>query len=148
MEVQICFRRIDLCNDYLSFRHHNNTYHFGIFLRLPADIHFAALHYILRYYRGTLTKGLTFWRRHPLKQLPIGTFPTTCRTDPNFPFPENPFHLCTYFDTSYASHADLHRRSIGGILGVLGGTAIYGKTKKHSTVAISSTESEFTTSCM
>ena len=72
------------------------------FADCPAYIHFAELTYFIFYYRGTLRKGLTYCRRKPFKQLKIGTFLTKRKNDLNFPFPKDSFHLCTYFDTSYA----------------------------------------------
>jgi hypothetical protein len=107
----------------------------------------------MRYLRCTRDRGLVYWRPTGKERtdLPRGTLmPMRPESGPDALFPSN--HplvepIC-YGNASYAGLLVLgDPRSITGIVIMLGGTAIFAKTRIQCTTALSSTEAEIIAGC-
>jgi hypothetical protein len=113
------------------------------FALAPHQDHYMALKNVVRYLRRTIDWGLMYWRSSPIASLPTIPFetPSVDLTLPAFPtYPLN--QLVGFVDASYAADPKT-RRSITGIVFCYGGAAVAYKSKLQTTVATSSTESEF-----
>jgi dUTP pyrophosphatase len=115
----------------------------------PQRIHFEALRTIYRYLHHTRNEGIYFWRKAPRKDLPQGQIPK-CKKDNNYKEEEihersQPGHTVMFgaVDSDYAGDTT-HRRSVTGIILRIAGGTIFYKTKFQDTIALSSTEAEFT----
>jgi hypothetical protein len=113
------------------------------FALAPHHDHYIALKNVVRYLRRTIDWGLMYWRPSPVDSLPTVPF-SQPPLDPLLPpFPVCPLNqLVGFVDASYAADPKT-RRSITGIIFCYGGAAIAYKSKLQTTVATSSTESEF-----
>ena len=107
----------------------------------PAPCHFVALKQIWRWLRHTKDRGLLYWRLRPRDELPIGHDKPEASIDPDFPHPASPFLLGMYTDSAYATDP-LTRRSTGGRICTIGGTAVLAKAKFLPVLATSISESE------
>lgn len=115
----------------------------------PTAIHFEAVKNIYRYLNATKDEGIYFWRKQNRNDLPPGTIPI-CKSDDNYAESEihersQPGHTVMFgaVDSDYAGDTT-HRRSVTGIILRIAGGTIFYKTKFQDTVALSSTEAEFT----
>ncbi|XP_071712679.1 secreted RxLR effector protein 161-like [Rutidosis leptorrhynchoides] len=113
---------------YLSMTRPDISYsvqHLSQFVSAPTDVHFQAVVHLLRYLKGTISKGLFYPVQPVLK-------------------------LAGFSDADWASCL-MTRESITGYCIFLGHSLISWKTKKQVTVSISSTEAEYrsmdTTTC-
>jgi deoxyuridine 5'-triphosphate nucleotidohydrolase len=115
----------------------------------PSRFHFEAIKNIYRYLNATKDEGIHFWRNEQRMDLPDDPIPH-CKNDNNYN--EDEIHErkqeqhTTMFgavDSDYAGDKE-HRRSVTGIILRIGGGTILYKTKFQDTIALSSTESEFT----
>ena len=115
----------------------------------PSQIHFEAIKHIYTYLYTTKEEGITYWRTHPRIDLPEHP-PPNLPNDDNYDYHEckerhikSPTTLNAAVDSDYAGD-QTHRKSVTGIsLQLAGGTILY-KTKFQDTIALSSTEAEFT----
>jgi deoxyuridine 5'-triphosphate nucleotidohydrolase len=115
----------------------------------PARVHFEALKTIYRYINATMDEGIYYWRKTPRYDLPELPLPE-CKSDSNYDESEieerqQQQHDIMYaaVDSDYAGDTK-HRKSVTGIvIRIAGGTILY-KTRFQDTVALSSTEAEFT----
>jgi len=87
----------------------------------PAVMHHAAAKRALRYLQGTKDYGLLY-----------------CGGQDGSTFPEP---IC-YTDSDWAGDTE-NRKSTGGYVFLIGGTAVSWKTKKQTTISLSSTEAEY-----
>lgn len=110
----------------------------------PAKIHYQALKHLFMYLYHRRMDGLIYWRTTPRMDLQEGPTPTPVSASLK-PYPEaaNSMELLGAADTTWASDRQ-HRRSMGGIVIMLAGAAIYWRVRLQPTVALSSTEAEFT----
>ena len=115
----------------------------------PTEIHFEAIKTIYRYLNATQDEGIYYWRKAPRNDLPEGPLPE-CKHDINYDENEiherqQPGHTVMFgaVDSDYAGDVS-HRRSVTGIILRIAGGTIFYKTKFQDTVALSSTEAEFT----
>jgi hypothetical protein len=111
----------------------------------PAKVHYQAVKAVFVYLWHTKSDGLYYWRPTPRDDLPDLPLPETV-TNPdrlheflNF---EDPLITKGAGDSTWASDRK-HRRSMGGIVFLLAGGAIYYRSRLQPTVAQSSTEAEF-----
>lgn len=113
------------------------------FALAPHQDHYLALKNVVRYLRRTIDWGLVYWRPSPISELPAVPLDQPS-IDPSLPsFPASPLdQLVGFVDASYAADPKT-RRSITGIVFCYAGAAIAYKSKLQTTVATSSTESEF-----
>ena len=110
----------------------------------PALEHYKAVKQVFAYLNHTRQDGLVYWRKEARLDLPDTALPelrssiqdrlTICPTEPQEPM--------AYSDSDWGSDR-AHRRSVTGILILLGGAAVIYKTKYQKAVALSSTEAEF-----
>jgi hypothetical protein len=115
----------------------------------PNRIHFEALQNIYRYLNATKNEGIHFWRKEPREDLPTGSLPEVKR-DENYNEQSikereqsDPKILIGTVDSDYGGDTT-HRKSVSGVILIIaGGTVLY-KTKFQDTIAMSSTEAEFT----
>ena len=113
----------------------------------PAEIHYTALKHVLRYLRATIDHGIHYWRHNTshqkhLPQLPLPTLYHIANEELN----QLQHELLGFMDADWAQDV-ASRKSITGITMMFGGATIYYKTRYQSTVAQSSTESEFMSAC-
>jgi deoxyuridine 5'-triphosphate nucleotidohydrolase len=115
----------------------------------PNRIHFEALKRVYKYLNATKDEGIYFWRKSPRLDLPVGPLPDIKR-DENYA--EDEIHerqqsehsvLFGAVDSDYAGDT-AHRKSVTGIILRIAGGTIFYKTKFQDTIAMSSTEAEFT----
>jgi hypothetical protein len=111
----------------------------------PAKEHYQAVKAVFVYLWHTKSDGLYYWRPSPQMDLPDEPLPETM-TNPdrlkqflNF---DDPLITKGAGDSTWASDRK-HRRSMGGIVFLLAGGAIYYRSRLQPTVAQSSTEAEF-----
>lgn len=116
----------------------------------PTRLHFEAIKVIYRYLNHTKTEGLIFWQKHQrtdLKHMPVSI---DCKADGNYD--ESSIRERTQncqstmfaaVDSDYAGDTS-HRRSVTGIIIRIAGGTVFYKTKFQDTIALSSTEAEFT----
>ena len=114
----------------------------------PGQLHYEAVLQTLQYLSVTRTHGLTYWRRTPLttcglshkaSDLPL-SLPQDA-VDPTIYEPD-PHTIYGHVDSDWATDIR-HRRSVTGIHFKLAGAVIAYKTRVQPTVALSSTEAEF-----
>jgi hypothetical protein len=113
------------------------------FALAPHYDHYMALKHVVRYLRRTIDWGLVYWRPSPVTSLPTVSMDHP-PLDPSLPpFPTCPLtQLVGFVDASYAADPKT-RHSITGIIFCYGGAAVAYKSKLQTTVATSSTKSEF-----
>ena len=115
----------------------------------PSEEHYLAIKDIFYYLKATKSDGIYYWRPTPnlnLPKLPMPTStPSTYSPEPSSRA-DTPLDLIGSVDADWAGDST-HRRSITGIiLRLAGGTVLY-KTKFQDTIAMSSTEAEFSAAC-
>ena len=116
----------------------------------PASIHFQAVKRVLRYLATTAAYGLTYWRLQPLDSLPSYPDPIPLSRDDDASFHDlgpfrhlmSQFALYGYVDSDWAMDIR-HRRSVSGIVYMMGGAAVAWKTRVQPTVSLSTSEAEF-----
>lgn len=115
----------------------------------PAEAHYIAIKQIFYYLRATKTEGIYFWRPQPNSNLPSLPLPDTTAsnyTPESSTRAETPLDLVGAVDADWGGDSN-HRKSISGIiLRIAGGTVLY-KSKFQDTIAMRSTEAEFTAAC-
>jgi hypothetical protein len=111
----------------------------------PAKEHYQAVKAVFVYLWHTRSDGLHYWRPEPRPELPDIELPiaiTKLKRLLEFLDFEDPLIAVGAGDSTWASDRK-HRRSMGGIVFLLAGAAIYYRTQLQPTVALSSTEAEF-----
>jgi len=110
----------------------------------PAQVHYDAIKEVFLYLYATRYEGLTYWRPNPQEDLPDRALPvpSTPNLDKFYDNP-NPIQVMGACDTTWASDR-LQRRSMGGVVLMLAGAAVFYRTHLQPTIAQSSTEAEFT----
>jgi hypothetical protein len=111
----------------------------------PAKEHYQAVKAVFVYLWHTKSDGIHYWRPAPRLDLPDVPLPVPI-TNPerlkDFLDFEDPLITKGAGDSTWASDRK-HRRSMGGIVFLLAGGAIYYRSRLQPTVAQSSTEAEF-----
>ena len=115
----------------------------------PAMEHYTAVKQIFRYVKATKTEGIYFWRKEPrsdLPDLPLPQItPQTHNVDPDTQC-DSPTTIHGAADSDWAGDTN-HRKSVTGYIIKYAGGTIYYKTKFQDTIAMRSTEAEFTAAC-
>ncbi len=115
----------------------------------PASEHYLAIKHLFKYIKATKTEGIYFWRRTARNDLPEGPLPIIVDSqhtiDPSVHC-DNPDVIHSTVDSDWAGDTT-HRRSVSGIIIKFCGGTIFYKTKFQDTIALSSTEAEFTAAC-
>jgi hypothetical protein len=112
----------------------------------PAKIHYQALRQLFKYLALTTTKGIYFWRKITVPSLPvIPADPCVSHSEilDTIPKTKQPHRMHAFVDSDWGSDRT-HRRSVTGLVVMLAGGVIAYKSKYQPTVALSSTEAEFT----
>ena len=116
----------------------------------PAAIHFEAVKQIYKYLHATQERGIIYWRKQPNFDLPVHQLPTYEEEANYTPGEPRQQHdgskLIGAVDSDYAGD-NSHRKSVSGIVIKLAGGTILYKTQYQSTIALSTTEAEFTAAC-
>ena len=115
------------------------------FSNAPAMIHYSCLKRICIYLRSTKDWGIVYWRQTSFPLLPHGEFAPIQVIDPTlppYPYPSNPIQLVGYVDASHATDIKTRRSVTGFVIMLCGGPIVF-RSKVQTTVATSSTESEF-----
>ena len=115
------------------------------FSQQPAKIHYEAVKHIFAYLNATKNYGLTYWRTHPREDLELKPDPkpiTSREHLAEFDTQNDAKQLRGSCDATWGSDR-LKRRSMGGVVMMLAGAAIYYQTRLQPTVALTSTEAEF-----
>ena len=117
------------------------------FMENPAEVHYVALRQLCEYLAQTLTDGIYYWRTQTRTDLPERPLPILhhdnyiMKTDPT-----TQQGLTGYVDADWATDTR-HRKSVTGIILMYAGGVVGYKTKYQETIALSSTEAEFTAAC-
>lgn len=115
------------------------------FVQQPAAIHYNAMRHLFGYLNATKHYGLIYWREKPRMDLPNIPDPTPILLSTDLEQFEdfwNARQLIGSCDSTWASD-QFERRSMGGVILMFAGAAIYYKTRSQPTIARSSTEAEF-----
>jgi hypothetical protein len=112
----------------------------------PAEVHFQAAKTVIRYLRCTSERGLIYWRPKGKERndLPRGDL-TPLRPEraisPLFPDTHPLIEPMCYVDASCGGLLVLgDPRSVTGVIIMLGGTAIFARTRIQRTTSLSATE--------
>jgi dUTP pyrophosphatase len=115
----------------------------------PAEEHYKAVKDIFYYLKATPSDGIYYWRPEKndnLPNLPLPEFTPSPYTPDSSTRADTPLDLVGAVDADWAGDVS-HRKSITGIaLRLAGGTILY-KSKFQDTIAMSSTEAEFSAAC-
>jgi dUTP pyrophosphatase len=115
----------------------------------PAEAHYMAVKDIFYYLKATPSDGIYYWRPSRNTELPVlplpAVTPSTYTPDPSTRA-DTPLDLIGSVDADWAGD-QTHRKSITGIVLRLAGGSILYKSKFQDTVAMSSTEAEFSAAC-
>jgi hypothetical protein len=112
----------------------------------PAKIHYQAVRHLFKYLALTKSRGVHYWRKHPITDLPvIPSEPCVSHSDilNTIPRTKQPQRMHAYVDSNWGSDRT-HRRSVTGLVIMLAGGVIAYKSKYQPTIALSPTEAEFT----
>jgi hypothetical protein len=112
----------------------------------PAKLHYQAARHLFKYLALTKSRGVHYWRKHPVPGLPIiAAEPCVSHSDilDAIPKTKQPHRIHAYVDSDWGSDRT-HRRSVTGLVVMLAGGVIAYKSKYQPTIALSSTEAEFT----
>jgi hypothetical protein len=104
------------------------------------------LRHLFKFLALTKSRGIYFWRKIPVPDLPV--IPAeACISHSDIldtiPKSKQPNRLHAYVDSDWGSDRS-HRRSVTGIAIMMAGGVIAYKSKYQPTIALSSTEAEFT----
>ena len=118
----------------------------------PSLAHFEALiKHLYKYLAATIDDGITYWRQAPNMSLPLHP-DTVPQHDPNYDHNADerkqldPNRLTGTVNSDYAGDNYNHKSVSGICIKLAGGTILY-KTQYQSTIALSTTEAEFTAAC-
>jgi hypothetical protein len=115
----------------------------------PTEEHYVAVKDIFYYLKATSSDGIYYWRpmkNDNLPDLPLPEFTPSPYTPDSSTRADTPLDLIGAVDADWAGDVS-HRKSITGIaLRLAGGTILY-KSKFQDTIAMSSTEAEFSAAC-
>lgn len=115
----------------------------------PAQIHYEGVKHLFKYLKTTINDGLYYWRSQPRTDLPIKPTPSVRQSNynnDNITHNDKPNIIHGAVDSDWGGDTK-HRKSVTGIvIRMSGGTLVY-KTKYQDTIALSSTEAEFTAAC-
>ena len=115
----------------------------------PAQEHYEAVKHIFKYIKATKLDGIYFWRKNSRNDLPDLPLPITHKqsysVDPDSQC-DDPHLIHAAVDSDWAGDSN-HRKSVSGIIIKYAGGTVYYKTKFQQTIAMSSTEAEFTAAC-
>jgi hypothetical protein len=112
----------------------------------PAKIHYQAVRQLFKYLALTTARGVYYWRKIPVPALPVIAAEACVSHSAildTIPKTKQPSRLHAYVDSDWGSDRT-HRRSVTGLVIMLAGGVIAYKSKYQQTVALSSTEAEFT----
>ena len=121
----------------------------------PAEIHYKAVKNVFRFLRATKSEGLHYWKSESShsKILPMAIFPKiyTDKSEYNknvqaHDLQEILNNMYGFVDSDWAGDVK-HRHSVSGIAIFLAGAVIAYKSKFQKTIALSSTEAEFSAAC-
>ena len=100
--------------------------------------------HLFKYLALTTNRGIYYWRQHPNSQLPdIPSEPCIAPVDNLTAMNLTPQQVQSFVDSDWGSDR-VHRRSVTGMTHQLAGGTIAYKSKFQTTIALSSTEAEFT----
>ena len=117
------------------------------YMENPAEIHYIALHQLCDYLAHTIHDGIYFWRDIPRSDLPLAPYPSTHPDNYTMAItPTDCPNMVAYVDADWATDTK-HRKSVSGMVLMYAGGVIGYKTKYQDTIALSSTEAEFTAAC-
>jgi hypothetical protein len=112
----------------------------------PAKIHYQAVRHLFKYLALTKSRGVHYWRKMPVPSLPVVPAEACVSHSEildTIPKTKQPQRLHAYVDSDWGSDRT-HRRSVTGLVLMLAGGVIAYKSKYQATIALSSTEAEFT----
>ena len=112
----------------------------------PAAIHYQAVRHLFRYLALTKDRGIHYWRKRPMPSLPHIEHEHPITNDERLstlPDSTEITNVHSYVDSDWGNDK-AHRRSVTGMAHMLAGGVIAYKSKYQATVALSSTEAEFT----
>ena len=108
----------------------------------PVEIHYKAVKNLSIYLNSTKRNGLTYWRIELQLDLPVKPDPVTISKESTLKKYEQhhkTLEVVGLCDATWASDRK-HQRSMGGIIMMLVGAAVYYRTRLQPTIAQSTTE--------
>jgi hypothetical protein len=111
----------------------------------PAPEHYKAVKAVFVYLNATREDGLVYWRKKPRDDLPDIPHPRTVTAEDilrTYPDRHDATTLHGATDATWGADRS-HRRSVGGIVFLYAGGAVYYRCRYLPTIALSSTEAEF-----
>ncbi len=111
----------------------------------PAVEHYKAAKAVFVYLNATREDGIVYWRKVPRDDLPDVPHPKTVTTEDilrTYPDDHDASTLHGATDATWGADRS-HRRSVGGIVFLYAGGAVYYRCRYLPTIALSSTEAEF-----
>jgi hypothetical protein len=111
----------------------------------PAPEHYKAVKAVFVYLNATRDDGLVYWRKKPRNDLPDVPYPRTVTPEDilrSYPDRHDASTLHGATDATWGADRS-HRRSVGGIVFLYAGGAVYYRCRYLPTIALSSTEAEF-----
>ena len=113
------------------------------FAEYPARVHYLGLKSVTKYLRTTADRAIVYWRRVPRTDLEPGDIVPLVEPEGYvYPYHGDPYLVSASVDASHATCMQT-RRSTGGHIIMLYGSAIAWMAKLQPVVATSSTEAEF-----
>jgi hypothetical protein len=112
----------------------------------PAKIHYQAVRQLFKFLALTKSRGIYYWRKIPVPALPAMPAESCVSHSEildKIPKTKQPNRLHAYVDSDWGSDRT-HRRSVTGLVIMMAGGVIAYKSKYQPTIALSSTEAEFT----
>ena len=130
--------RLDIASSIILLSQHSHA---------PHQIHYEAAKHVLCYLFATKHHGITYWRSKPKMCLPIDEHFGTINNEETLASYNNISNAMTLHGACNATWASdrKERRSMGGVVLMLAGGAVYYRTNLQPTIAQSSSEAEFTT---
>jgi hypothetical protein len=112
----------------------------------PAKIHYQAVRHLFKFLALTTTRGIYYWRKisvPTLLAIPAESCISHSEILDKIPKTKQPHRLHAYVDSDWGSDRT-HRRSVTGLVIMMAGGVIAYKSKYQPTIALLSTEAEFT----
>jgi hypothetical protein len=119
----------------------------------PAEVHFQAAKMVMRYLRRTAERGLIYWRpkvkeRNDLPRGDLTPLRLERAINPLFPDTHPLVEPLCYVVASYGGLLVIgDPRSVTSVVIMLGGTAIFARTRIQCTTSLSATKSEIIADC-
>jgi hypothetical protein len=140
-------QRSYLCNDSSKARYRVCRHKRSQYSNNPAKICYQAVCHLFKDLALTKSRGIHYWRKHPVPGLPIIPAEEPCISHleilNKIPKTKQPHRIHAFVNSDWGSD-HTHRHLVTGLVVMLAGGVIGYKSKYQPTIALSLTEAEFT----